>query len=207
MMLPVLAVDPGVVGGAAVLLSPGRLLLAALAWRSKVSTDPLVARWWTASGREGRLPGVGSAYRLGVVLDRVLRLEAPDGYLLVVEDAFVGRSAGVSLNGARWAGACAGPLEPGARGPVEWVKAAVWRYDLLRIPVRTKRDEAKRRTLAGLPDEMRDTLATIGPLVGGPQHLADAAGLALWRLGERFTGDDDDHAAASRAPRRRPRRA
>lgn len=183
--LPALGIDGGV-EGAALLLHPMLTVLAALSWRRPASGGDLVLRWVALASGGGRLPGIRSAHRIGEVTARICSMEALRGYLLAVEDIYLGPNPGTAIGLAKWAGACAGPLEAQSRGDIMWIGAGNWRNEAFGIPPRTKRDEAKALTRAALPDALRVELERIGPAIGGAQHIYDAAGIAMWRLGTRF---------------------
>lgn len=213
---PVLAVDPGIAGGAAVLVGSDDALLAVATWRRTAPTKPLTVRWW-ATQTEGKLAGVETAWRLGCALERIVRLDAPDGYRLVVEDLYVGPSPAVAIASAKWAGAAAGPLESRMVGPATWVRAAVWRSQAFGIPMATKRDAAKAATRDALPVALRSALDSHVDQVGGAQHCIDALGLAVWAHGVRHAppeartrttqSDSDGGTGRGRTPSRRRRKA
>lgn len=180
----IFALDPGTKNGAAVLVEGdedrGLAVVAAARWKGKPKVDPLDVWWWTTREPRGRrVAGVVSAYRVGLLVSAAFRPVAGGAWSLVVEDTYVGPSAGNALRAARWSGAAAGPCEEGATGPTTWIKPAEWRR-VMGLSIVTKRDRAKALTAALLPGNLRESVVVAAKHVGGLEHVTDAAGIAWW---------------------------
>ena len=70
---------------------------------------------------------------------------------LAAEDVYVGRNPKTAVFLARFAAGFAAPLELTWGCPAVYVKASVWRYQVLGLPVRTSRADAKGASLALMP--------------------------------------------------------
>jgi len=208
----ILAVDPGSASGAALLLEHGGiggpLIRGAFAWKPGPARRPGLAfrGAFVASdagaGRVDRLIGqsrIETAHMLGLVIEIALRGSGFTNVRLVVEDVFVGRNAATAIGLARWSGAFAGALESVAPAGAEYVRADEWRAQAFGIRRATKREVAKEATARVLPAEVRARLDAFAPVVGGHEHLVDAAGIALWASGLRVE-------AKPTAPKRRGRK-
>lgn len=193
----IFAVDPGSAAGAAILFERAEFgpprIRGAFAWRKGPSRRPgLEVRGAFVASEAGvqrvnrliRQSRIETGHQLGLVLEVALRGSGVAGVRLVVEDVFLGKNAATVIALARWAGAFAGALEP-VSASVEYVRADEWRAQALGIRHGTPREVAKERTAAALPAGLRDQLAGFGEVLGGVEHLLDAAGIGLWASGLR----------------------
>jgi hypothetical protein len=183
---PVLGVDPAV-NGAAVLLHPGgKRVLAAWVWTERSRGGCKVSEVVSVHDREGgyRVATRRSVAPFGVV-GEVIREEARSilggvAYALAGENAIVGRAMDTSIVTARNAGRVLGPLEALAVGQsTEWVRATEWRSVILNLNPHTPREEAKAQAMKWMPIRI-PSLVEVARLLGGPDDLYDASGVASW---------------------------
>jgi hypothetical protein len=178
---PVLGVDPGK-SGAAVLID-GKRILAAAAWSDRVrGGKPQYLIRFTADGETVQTGTSRTPHGIGRFLHGYFRIYAGKPWFLRVEDMYVRQNIATSVIMARSAGALSGPLEDYAIGPAEWVKASVWRKQVLRMNPYTKRGKAKHVAQTFIPlffggEPSLSAIATAFDVT--TEHLTDAAGIAL----------------------------
>jgi len=98
-----------------------------------------------------------------------------------VEDAYVGKSAKTGLSVARFGGQISGVIEAFLDVASLWVRASSWRAPVLGLSHFTKREEAKRASLSGIPPKIENMGRSL-ELLGSLDHITDAGGVALWAL-------------------------
>lgn len=101
-----------------------------------------------------------------------------------VEDAYVGKSAKTGLSVARFGGQISGVIEAFLDVASLWVRASSWRAPVLSLPHFTKREEAKRASLMGIPPKI-DGMGRALELLGSLDHITDAGGVALWAMSQK----------------------
>lgn len=205
-----LGVDPAMTGAAVLLLGPkdeGKpRAIGAWAWKPKMRGGERVwdTRFWhtfpgwgdprlgTGGWISSTLHGVSLRVRDGAELvgeewwknwDGWGPENGPFRFHLAGENAVLGAGKGVdtSLVIARNAGRLLGPLEVGAVGlETEWVRAHEWRKVLLNLHHRTPREEAKARSVQGMPLRIDQLQGAVDAL--GGDDVTDAAGVAEWRI-------------------------
>lgn len=186
-----LGVDPAMTG-AAILLSDRREAVAGFFWKPRAASGSQV---WdlTFAYRRGLGGGIelGSPWwssratlstfgRIGERIREILQEVGASPYGLAGENAVVGRGVDTSIAIARNVGRILGPLEASASGlEATWVTATKWRSALLRLPPRTKREEAKEQSRKWMPLRVQG-LQDLVRLLGDADDITDAAGVAEW---------------------------
>lgn len=171
----VLGVDPGR-RGAVVLLRGSRVVVAS-AWRPSTRNGVGGFRVRLSTGEQ---TWVESPFEIGRWLSLRLRGHALGAWLLAVEESVVVRNPAVSIKVARAAGELAGPLSAYALGSTSWVRASEWRRTILGLSPWTGRKRAKAAAVDFVPGLVVG-LAEVTEILGSPEDVADAAGIALWR--------------------------
>ena len=183
---PALGVDPAG-NGSAILLHPGgSRVRAAWVWTERSRAGCKVWELVSAQDRDGtyRVVTRRAVAPFGA-LGEVIREEARAllggvAYALAGENAIVGRAMDTSIVIARNAGRVLGPLEALAVGQVaEWVRATEWRSEILALNPHTPREEAKAHARKWMPIRI-PSLVEVARLVGDPEDLYDASGVAAW---------------------------
>jgi len=139
----VVGCDPAT-AGAVTMMKPDGGILAVYHWKRctrnkvkvfKVSYCNLINGKFVYDERI--MPSMGV---IGVFLSKEAHRVCGPGYLLAVEDAYVGRNKKTSIIVARNAGRICGPLEAHAHNHTpEFVKANVWRKSVIGTKASTKR--------------------------------------------------------------------
>ena len=182
----VIGIDPGVPGAAVVLDDLGAVDLV-VTWRK--CTRGYRLDHYSALGREvvagvdvtgwretvDVLPGRPSA--LGAYLAGLLSAAPP--VAVAVEDVWLGRNLKTTVSLARHGTGTAAALEELAGVAAVYVQASTWRAGVLGLRRGTRREQCKAAALRYMPSLCRG-LDLAYAAVGELDHVADAAGIALW---------------------------
>ena len=188
-----IGIDPARAGAITVLTaSPtgGAVALLVVAWKKATrGRKPvfLVDVWRHTKPKKKTQRVVGFAARISVVVidhlvDLLAEMEVVTDnivFSISTEDAYIGRSAKTGLSVARFGGQVAGVLEAHLRTESLWIRAAEWRKAVLTLGHFTKREQAKKASLAYIPplvENLREAIIVLGDL----DHITDSAGVALW---------------------------
>ena len=171
----VIGIDPGVPGAVVVLDDLGAVDLV-VTWRA-CSRGYRLDHYSAAPGREvfDILPGRPSA--LGAYLAGLLSAAPP--VAVAVEDVWLGRNLKTTVSLARHGTGTAAALEELAGVAAVYVQASTWRAGVLGLRRGTRREQCKAAALRFMPSLCRG-LDLAYTAVGELDHVADAAGIALW---------------------------
>ncbi len=196
-----LGIDPAK-EGAAVLISESGEVTNVWSWKYMKRKNPVykTLHTWSQNNqmlyKETELRDGGTlAKQIGIDTDKLQRL------IVGIEDAYVNvshkknshnysykinASVQAGLRVARLSGEIIGGLSSTVSYKMEsvkWVMATRWRGVVLQIPPFTKRDICKEVSLSRIPDVL-PSIETHLFIHGRLDHITDAAGVALWVMGE-----------------------
>lgn len=126
---------------------------------------------------------------VGAVIAReAMRITGRSRWDMSCEAAHFSKSIRTAIRLGEITGEVTGPARRFAtKRKIPQVQAAKWRYDLLKLPVRTKRPAAKAASLKFMPLRLRglqECLDEISRILKTPQekldHVTDSAGVAEW---------------------------
>jgi len=120
---------------------------------------------------------VRTAAHIGHVFSNMPFLSVCNG--LALEDCYVARNPRTAISLARIGGSIAAPLEVKSGLPAYYVRANKWRSVVLGIGGRLKREQVKKIVLQEIPKKIPSLKKHLDSL-GYHDHIADAAGIALW---------------------------
>ena len=171
----VIGIDPGVPGAAVVLDASGAVDLV-VTWRA-CTRGYRLDHYSASIDREvvDILPGRPSA--LGAYLAGLLSGDPP--VAVAVEDVWLGRNLQTTVSLARHGTGTAAALEELAGVAAVYVQASRWRAGVLGLRRGTRREACKAAALRFMPSLCRG-LEGAYAAVGELDHVADAAGIALW---------------------------
>tara|TARA_B100000282_G_scaffold74423_1_gene50972 strand:- start:7053 stop:7640 length:588 start_codon:yes stop_codon:yes gene_type:complete len=111
----------------------------------------------------------------------VLLKEDNEEFYLSSEDAYVGTNKNTAIIVAKFAGMIAGSVHNYTRSlnRVLWVQPNKWRFELLKVPYFTKREQVKKYSLDLVPKKIPTISYHINKL-GRLDHITDSAGVAMW---------------------------
>ena len=206
----ILGIDPGKTGGG--LLVSHRQAVCAFWWRARKRKGSTVydLQCCHADGWERRVHPLRAPWEVGIAIRTQLSptLAPHDGVCTVAaESAHIGRNAHTGIALSRWAGALLAPLESlDPTCAAAWVEPDEWRAAVLSrgwwkatatahgmaahrataerlgCGFMQKREAAKLAALKAVPEHLPNLLDLPIP-ERALEHVADAAGIALWRSG------------------------
>ena len=182
-----LGIDPAA-DGAAVLIDSEGEVIDVWSWKYRKRKKPVYQLTHTqcldTMSYEGVSKHTCEVRDGGTIATRIaLALDPQASFYIACEEAYVSRQNPSSgLRVAKFGGEIVGGLSAVCSYNVKsvaWVMASKWRWDTIRLPIGTKRDQCKAASLQMIPKlspSIKPHLVAHGEL----DHITDALGVALW---------------------------
>jgi len=175
-----IGIDPASQGAVAVL--EGNAVTAVILWKKVQRKKKPMFKIQYAKDETTCITKIVQPYGSEIVRTMIELLDFQNKEIHVaIEDAYVGKNRNIAgtIGLSQFSGAIAGCIEWNFPTRCHWVKASVWRKQVLNLHPFTKRVEAKRASLKYIPLLLKG-LDVILKLLGEYDHITDAVGVALW---------------------------